>query len=200
MNYRIEKSMSVIRNLPNYLKASYVREGSAAKDYAMNRCLKHIELLQRVTFTDSRTSAFVKSVSQSRKDGILREAWEIYIRLQDFTGEERQDYNTKRTISLDCIKTDGLHEYGILQLEPEDEEVDSDSPDVRSGGLGYRSVNWKSAYFDPEHTGESRLGSYWQPPKKPMPCLVYTEEQIAGLNDGSLHFGDIEGSFEQIHS
>ena len=182
MNYQTEKSMSVIRNLPNYLKASYVREGSAAKDYAMNRCLRHIELLQTATW-------WFKE-SEASKDSLLREAWEVYIRLQDFTGDERQDYNTQRTISLDGMNADGLHEHGI---------VSSSSPDIRSGGLGYRSVNWKSAYFDPEHTGDSRLGSYWRPTKA-KPCLVYTKEQIAGLNDGSLHYGDIEGSFEQIHS
>jgi len=183
MNYQIEKSMSVILNLPNYLKASYVREGSAAKDYAMNRCLKHIELLQ--------SAKWWSREPEVSKDSLLKEAWETYIRLQDFTGDERQDYNTQRTISLDNINIDGLHEHGI---------VSSSSSDVRSGGLGYRSVNWKSAYFDPEHTGESRLGSYFRPPKKPMPCMVYTEEQVAGLNDGSLNFIDVEGSFEQIHS
>ena len=56
-----------------------------------------------------------------------------------------------------------------------------------------------TASFDPANTSESNLGSYRRPTKA-KPCLVYTEEQIAGLNDGSLHFGDIEGSFEQIHS
>ena len=190
MNYRIDKSISVIRNLPKHLKATHAIEGSAAKDYTINRCLKAIESIQKVAATHL----------QVAKQDALREAWGVYFELQAFEGSERQDYRSDRTTSLDHINVDGLHEHGIVQLEPGEEEMDSDSPDVRSGGLGYRAVNWGSAYFDPEHSGENRLGSYWQPPKKPMPCLVYTKEQIAGLNDGSLHYGDIEGSFEQIHS
>ena len=183
MHYLYEKQMSVIRNLPSYLKASYAREGSAAKDYAMNRCLKQISRIQ---------GALV--IPKADKDSLLREAWEIYMDLQDWVGDERQDYNALRSTSLDDINVDGLHEHGIVQLE-----VDSSSPDVRSGGLGYRAVNWKTAYLDPANTSDSNLGSYWRPTKA-KPCLVYTKEQIAGLNDGSLHYGDIEGSFEQIHS
>jgi len=191
MNYRIDKSISVIRNLPKHLKATHAIEGSAAKDYTINRCLKAIESIQRVSATHL----------QGAKQAALREAWGVYFELQGFEGSERQDYRSDRTTSLDHINVDGLHEHGIVQLEPEEaeEEVDSDSPDVRSGGLGYRAVNWKTAYFDPANSSESNLGSYWRPTKA-KPCLVYTKEQIAGLNDGSLHFGDIEGSFEQIHS
>ena len=184
MNYRIDKSINVIRNLTKYLRTSHAVQGSAAKDYAINRCLKGIESIQKVTTASMRR----------QKEAALREAWGVYLELQAFEGSERQDYNAHRSTSLDDINVDGLHEHGIVQLE-----VDSSSPDVRSGGLGYRSVNWKSAYFDPEHTGDSRLGSYWRPTKA-KPCKVYTEEEIAGLNDGSLTFQDIEGSFEQIHS
>jgi hypothetical protein len=86
-----------------------------------------------------------------------------------------------------------------LETERVEEEVDSDGPDLRSGGLGYRAVNWKTAYFDPADTRDSNLGSSWRPTKD-KPCMVYTEEQVAGLNDGSLNFIDVEGSFEQIHS
>ena len=44
----VDSSMRVIRNLPKYLKASHAREGSAAKDYALNRCLNHIERINKV--------------------------------------------------------------------------------------------------------------------------------------------------------
>jgi len=188
MNYRIEKSMAVIRNLPKHLRATHAIEGSAAKDYTVNRCLKAIESIQRTTRAD---------LDKVKRDALV-EAWNIYLELQSFEGSERQDYNSRRTVSLDDRNGDGLHEHGILQLEPE-RAVDSDGPDLRSGGLGYRAVNWNSTYFDPKHTDDNHLGSYWRPTKA-KPCLVYTKEQIAGLNDGSLHYGDIEGSFEQIHS
>jgi len=180
MHYLYEKQMSVIRNLPSYLKASYAREGSAAKDYAMNRCLKQISRIQ---------GALV--IPKADKDSLLREAWEIYMDLQDWVGDERQDYNAKREVPLSLIDVDTLVEQGA---------VESDSPDIRSGGLGYRHVDWNSTYLLARDGSEvGHLGSYWRPTKA-KPCLVYTKEQIAGLNDGSLHFGDIEGSFEQIHS
>ena len=192
MNYRIDKSIAVIRNLPKHLKATHSIEGSAAKDYAINRCLRAIESIQKVTTISM----------QRQKQAVLKEAWGIYFELQNFEGSERQDYRAGRTTSLDHINVDALHEHGIVQLETErvEEEVDSDGPDLRSGGLGYRAVNWKTAYFDPADTRDSNLGSYFRPPKKPMPCMVYTEEQVAGLNDGSLNFIGVEGSFEQIHS
>ena len=180
MKYQIDKSMTVIRNLPSYLKASYAREGSAAKDYALNRCLKHIEQIQKVT-----------ALHQYQKDGILMEAWRVYLELYDFTGAERQDYNTRREVPLSFFNVDDLVEDGVLE---------ADSAEMRAGGLGYQSVNWGSTYLLARQASEqSHLGSYWRPTKA-KPCLVYTKEQIAGLNDGSLHYGDIEGSFEQIHS
>ena len=191
MNYRMDKSIAVIRNLPKHLKATHAIEGSAAKDYTINRCLKAIESIQKVTTASM----------QKQKQDVLREAWSVYLALQAFDGSERQDYRAYRTVSLEHIKADVLHEHGIVKLEPDEseEEVDSDSPDLRSGGLGYRAVNWKTAYFDPANSSDSNLGSYWRPTKA-KPCLVYTKEQIAGLNDGSLHYGDIEGSFEQLQS
>ena len=180
MHYLYEKQMSVIRNLPSYLKASYAREGSAAKDYAMNRCLKQISRIQGASV-----------IPKADKDSLLREAWEIYMDLQDWTGDERPDYNAKREVPLSLIDVDTLVEKG---------GVSSDSPDIRSGGLGYRHVDWNSTYLLARDGSEvGHLGSYWRPTKA-KPCLVYTKEQIAGLNDGSLHYGDIEGSFEQIHS
>jgi len=175
MHYLYEKQMGVVRNLLTYLKASYAREGSAAKDYAMNRCLKQIGRIQaQITLT------------KAEKDGLLKEAWEIYMDLQDWAGDERPDYNAKREVPLSLIDVDSL--------------VEDDSAEARSGGLGYRHVNWASTYLLARDGREAgHLGSYWRPTKA-KPCLVYTEEQIAGLNDGSLHYGDIEGSFEQLQS
>jgi len=107
--------------------------------------------------------------------------------LQDFSGDERQDYNAKREAPLTLVDGDG-------------DLIESDSADAHSGGLGYRHVDWNSTYLLARQNVEaSHLGSYWRPTKA-KPCLVYTKEQIAGLNDGSLHYVDIEGSFEQIHS
>ena len=105
MHYLYEKQMSVIRNLPSYLKASYAREGSAAKDYAMNRCLKQIGRIQA-------QSILTKAI----KDSLLKEAWEIYMDLQDWTGDERPDYNAKREVPLSLIDVDTLVEKGAWSL------------------------------------------------------------------------------------
>jgi len=180
MHYLYEKQMDVIRNLPLYLKASYAREGSAAKDYALNRCLKQIERIQ-----------VQSTLTKTTKNSLLKEAWEIYMDLQDWEGDERQDYNAKREVPLSLIAIDTLVEKGT---------VGSDSSDVRAGGLGYRHVNWSSTYLLARDGSEvDHLGSYWRPTKA-KPCKVYTEDEIAGLNDGSLNFIGVEGSFEQIHS
>ena len=94
-NSTVETSVTVIRNLPLYLKASYAREGSAAKDYAMNRCLSHIERINRINAVEDKALA-------------LEQAWAVYFELQDFGGDERQDYNPRREVPLDRVSEEEL--------------------------------------------------------------------------------------------
>ena len=147
-NSTVETSATVIRNLPLYLKASYAREGSAAKDYAMNRCLSHIERINRINAVEDKALA-------------LERAWAVYFELQDFGGDERQDYNPRREVPLDRVS-----EEELLNEEVTSEGVafESESPEMYAGGLGYRHVNWDSAYLMAVPKGK-QPNPFWQPDK-----------------------------------
>ena len=147
-NSTVETSVTVIRNLPLYLKASYAREGSAAKDYAMNRCLSHIERINRINAVEDKALA-------------LERAWAVYFELQDFGGDERQDYNPRREVPLDRVS-----EEELLNEEVTSEGVafESESPEMYAGGLGYRHVNWDSAYLMAVPKGK-QPNPFWQPDK-----------------------------------
>ena len=127
----IAASLQVIENLPLYLKASYAREGSASKDYALNRCLSHIERLNRVSSVKS-------------KKGAIARAWEVYFELQGFLGDERQDYNPYREIPLDTTPKKDLHSEEATSTAV---AFESEGPNVYSGGLGYKHVNWDSSHL-----------------------------------------------------
>ena len=72
MNPVIKRSMNVINNLLGYLEASRAKskDGTMPLDYARNRCLNHIEK--------------INEVPGDEKTPYLREAWEIYMKLQNF--------------------------------------------------------------------------------------------------------------------
>tara|TARA_R110002020_G_scaffold43383_2_gene126158 strand:+ start:325 stop:918 length:594 start_codon:yes stop_codon:yes gene_type:complete len=149
MNRRIEKSMQVIGNLPTYLEASYLRshDNSIPKEYALNRCLKHIESIQ---------SARAEGKEAKAKAEALEQAWKIYLKLQNFQPRsgERLDYNPQREVSLDNLGSlDDLQEEGTVEIS---------SPDLYSGGLGYRNVNWKAEYLMAQPKGK-HADSYWRP-------------------------------------
>lgn len=144
MNPVIKRSMEVIRNLPGYLEASRVKshDGSMPKDYAMNRCLNHIEKINRI--------------AGDEKTPYLREAWGVYMDLQNFDspGGERQDFEEYREVHMDSMDEDELWTDGVT--------VETSSPDVYSGGLGYKHVNWDSAYLMAKPKGGIN-NPYWRP-------------------------------------
>jgi len=146
LNSSVASSMKVIRNLPLYLKASYARQGSAAKDYAMNRCLSHIERINRVQRLED-------------KDALLEQAWAVYFELQDFDGDERQDFNVRREVPLhktrDAID---IAEEAVSEGVP----FEVEGPEMYAGGLGYRHVNWDSAYLMAVPKGK-QPDPFWQP-------------------------------------
>ena len=144
MNPVIKRSMNVINNLLGYLEASRAksRDGTMPLDYARNRCLNHIEK--------------INEVPGGEKTPYLREAWEIYMKLQNFKAPsgERQDYDDGREIPLDNMDEDELWTDGTT--------VETKSPEVYSGGLGYRHVNWDSAYLMARGAG-GHDNPYWRP-------------------------------------
>lgn len=173
MNEKIKKmnrAMDVVRNIPNYMEASRLKshDGSTPKDYAVNRCLKAICVIQ--SFGPGKDED-PKDEVEERAQSLLEEAWPIYVDATKFgaAGGERQDYNPSREVHY--------HSMSEGDLWIDDGEVHTSSPDVHSGGLGFKHVNWDSNYLMAKPKG-GMADSYWRPPLKPAPVKHYTREEI----------------------
>jgi len=147
-------------NLQKKLTAESIRNGSVPIDTLLNRCLSYIEELEHISVP-----------SQSRVDKHKAKVllYNIYNHLQDYHGLERQDYNDKRSVSLD-------------EISKNDSEQIPESAYMHSGGLGYRRVNWNASYLLATH-GKSNASSnpYWKP-TKPRLCKVWSKAEVAELN------------------
>ena len=146
MNSEINRSMNIIRNLPAYLEASRLKshDGTTPKDYALNRCLTQIERIKRHAESDD-------------IEPVLSEAWGVYMDMQSFgaAGGERQDYNAHREVHMDALDEEAL-------VIDDGEVIETSSPEVYAGGLGYKHVNWDSSYLMARPKGGIN-NPYWRP-------------------------------------
>ena len=125
--------MRVLRNLPAHAVATQNRTGQIAKDELRNRALKAIDVISKYN-------------KQTKKvDRCIKEAWTIYKRLQNLVGQEffvdNNTDNPDRTTSIDGLT----------------------SPNVRSGGTGYRHVNWDAELMMAVPKGHKKHDPYWNP-------------------------------------
>ena len=130
---RLDRSMRVLRNMPAHAVATQNRTGQVAKDDLRNRALKAIEIISKYNKQPKKVDRYIK------------EAWAIYKRLQNLVGPEffvdNNTDNPDRTTS-----TDGLA-----------------SPNVRSGGTGFRHVNWDAEFMMAVPKGHKKHDPYWNP-------------------------------------
>ena len=130
---RLDRAMRVLRNLPAHAVATQNRTGQIAKDELRNRALKAIDVISKYN-------------KQTKKvDRCIKEAWAIYKRLQNLVGQEffvdNNTDNPDRTTSIDGLT----------------------SPNVRSGGTGYRHVNWDAELMMAVPKGHKKHDPYWNP-------------------------------------
>ena len=130
---RLDRAMRVLRNLPAHAVATQNRTGQIAKDELRNRALKAIDVISKYN-------------KQPKKvDRCIKEAWAIYKRLQNLVGPEffvdNNTDNPDRTTSIDGLT----------------------SPNVRSGGTGYRHVNWDAELMMAVPKGHKKHDPYWNP-------------------------------------
>ena len=166
----IESSMRVIRNLPLEAAAHQARsrDRTVLKDSLLNRCLEHIERVRSLI-----------PAELLENNPILEEAWGVYMDLQNFTpliGESQHWRPGTREFSLDTFDKEAL-------MMNEGKVVEHFSPEIRSGGIGFRHVNWDSNYLMAQPVGGRRDG-YWNPneAKKRRPVRHYTKEEIEKLS------------------
>ena len=130
---RLDRAMRVLRNLQAHAVATQNRTGQIAKDELRNRALKAIDVISKYN-------------KQPKKvDRCIKEAWAIYKRLQNLVGPEffvdNNTDNPDRTTSINGLT----------------------SPNVRSGGTGYRHVNWDAELMMAVPKGHKKHDPYWNP-------------------------------------
>ena len=146
---RIEKLLEGIRNLPKEAVAHQVksRDHTVPKDSLLNRCLANIEAITHLIPKDEREGS-----------SVLEAAWEVYMDLQNFkpaVGESQHWRPGTREFSLDSYDEEAL-------VIDDGEVIESSSPEVYAGGLGYKHVNWDSSYLMARPKGGIN-NPYWRP-------------------------------------
>ena len=145
---KIEKLLEGIRNLPKEAVANQVksRDHTVPKDSLLNRCLANIEAITHLIPKDER-----------ERSSVLEAAWGVYMDLQNFkpaVGESQHWRPGTREFSLDSYDEEAL-------VVDDGEVIESSSPEVYSGGLGYKHVNWDSAYLMAQPKG-GHNNPYWR--------------------------------------
>ena len=130
---RLDRAIKVLRNLPQEAMATQSKTGMQNSDNLRNSALRAIEVIRKYHGSPKKVDAYIK------------EAWDIYKRLQNLLGSEFYVDNYKdrpeRTLSLDVLT----------------------SPNVRSGGMGYRHVNWDAELMMAVPKGHKQHNPYWNP-------------------------------------
>jgi len=130
---RVDRAMNVLRNLPRMAVTTAEKTGAIPKDELRNRALRAINTIKR-------------SHDDKRKvDRYMREAWVIYKRLQNLSGSDFFADNTENNPTRNQSLSESL------------------SPNVRSGGLGYRHVNWDSEFMMAVPKGQDDYNPFWKP-------------------------------------
>ena len=130
---RLDRAMHVMRNLPKMAIMTEQKTGMQTGDDLRNRALKAIDIIRKYKGQPKKVDAYIK------------EAWEIYQRLQNLIGSQFFTDNTHdhpdRTVSMEMLS----------------------SPNVRSGGMGFRHVNWDAEFMMAVPKGHKQHNPYWNP-------------------------------------
>ena len=157
---RIAKSATVIRNIPRDMVSAERRNkgGSVQKEWFLTRCVSHIRTISRYAPEDIRIPP--KTDLERSAVKALREAYKTYEFLQNFdpmVGESLHSKPGTKEFSLDAMGSDDESKTLL-----EDGIVETSAPDLYSGGLGYRHVNWDAEYLMAQPKGK-HINPYWRP-------------------------------------
>jgi hypothetical protein len=154
MSDQIKRSLTIIRNLPKHCVATNRRTGTASVEKAMNSCLDQVEKIK-------------KQGNSKRVDKALVEAWRIYLQLQKLARTVREPFADNYDMRPD--RTESIEDRGLQ------------GPNIRSHGLGYRSVDWNAKLLMATHDSRKPFANpFWneKEARKKHPVKHYTPEEI----------------------
>ena len=130
---RLDRAIKILRHLPAHAVSSKRKTGQVNADNIRNRALQAIDIIRKFRKRPKTVDAYIE------------EAWQIYKRLQNLVGPEfffdNTTPNPNRTISIDTMQ----------------------SPNVRSGGMGFRHVNWDAEFMMAVPKGQKKHDPYYNP-------------------------------------
>ena len=130
---RLDRAINILRRLPAHAVSSKRQTGQVNTDNIRNRALQAIDTIRKFRKRPKTVNLY------------MEEAWQIYQRLQNLVGPEFFFDNTtnhpNRTISIDTLQ----------------------SPNIRSGGMGFRKVNWDAEFMMAVPKGHKKHDPYWNP-------------------------------------
>ena len=138
-NNKANDILGKIKGLTKKAIYEQIKTGSIPKETLLNRSLVLIEAIQSIT-----------SVTARQRNRALKEAWDVYLLLTDFTGPERLDYDSTREVGLHLVDKNSI-------------VVDYELPPVFRGGLGFAQVSWKHSFHGQVGKGSAWGNQYWQP-------------------------------------
>lgn len=160
---KILKIMNKAINLEKEVQYEKSLLDSVAIDNFLNRCLSYVEQVNSV--------AINRGYDSVEKGKAIRVIEDIYKNLQKYKGNERQDYNERREISINTLNDEDQGKY----LES--------ATAYSGGGQGFAHVNWNASLLMNTHGKEDeRPNPYWKPTNA-KPVRSVPKEEWADILD-----------------
>jgi|TARA_R110002051_G_scaffold46058_3_gene92678 hypothetical protein len=140
---RLEKIITVVRNIKKEAVTSRKRTGWFDRENMLNRITTAIDSVHRLGATEY------------EKQLALTKCWKVYLDVQGMHGED--GLRDKPRVPLEKV----MHHFTSPSQPPR--TLDRDNPSGYSGGIGYAHVNWKYVYYDPKATSGVWGDQYWKP-------------------------------------
>ena len=135
-----ERILRKIKKLQKKAMYDKSKTKSTPKDVLLNRCLNHIEAIQKLAH-----------IKEGHRQRILSQAWAVYLQLADLPGPERADYDADREVPLHMIDKESMV-VAVL------------APNIRKGGRGYAQLTWgKGISIGSKHSKAVVSNQFWKP-------------------------------------
>ena len=137
MSETLDDLLGKLKRLKYEVRAKRRAQGAVPIDTILNRMLDHIEAIKAINI----------GPSLPERDVAIHKAWSLYLDAQEYVGPVIPTYDPDREVPLEENLT---------------MEVEIESANVRTGGMGYASVRWGLMGI---HKGNSKswIYQYWKP-------------------------------------
>ena len=135
----LDDLLGKLKRLKYEVRAKRRAQGAVPIDTILNRMLDHIEAIKAINI----------GPSLPERDVALHKAWNLYVDAQEYVGPVIPTYDPDREVPLEENLT---------------MEVEIESANVRTGGMGYASVRWGMMGIHKGSSSKLWVHDFWNPP------------------------------------